>query len=65
MYNTLRETAFCAHDVTLFVTVYSPVSRYCSITFSIAVSSDNAFFFRNVDRTVAGNVETMSLEMII
>ena len=54
------------HHVTLIVAVYSPVSSYCSITFSIAVqSSDNAFFLRNVDRTVAGNVETMSLEMII
>ena len=55
------------HHVTLIVAVYSPVSSYCSITFSIVAvqSSDNAFFLRNVDRTVAGNVETMSLEMII
>ena len=31
------------HDVTLFVAVHSPMSGYCSATFSVTVqSSDNA-----------------------
>ena len=43
------------HDVTLFVAVHSPMSRYCSITFSVTAQSvDNDFYFRNVDRTFAG-----------
>jgi hypothetical protein len=51
------------HDVMLlFVAVHSPMCRYCSITFSVTVpSSDNVFIFRNVDGTVAGNIETMTI----
>ena len=52
------------HDVTLFLAVHSPMYRYCLITFSVTVQlSDNAAIFRNVDHTVAENIETMSLEM--
>ena len=51
------------HDVMLlFVAVNSPMCRYCSVTFSVTVpSSDNVFIFRNVDGTVAGNIETMTI----
>ena len=31
------------NDVTLFVAVLSPMSNYCSITFSVTVQSDNDF----------------------
>ena len=49
------------HDLTLFVAIHSSKSCYCSITFSVTVQS----FLSNVDRTVAGNIETMSLEIKI
>jgi hypothetical protein len=49
------------HDLTLFVAIHSSKSCYCSIAFSVTVQS----FLSNVDRTVAGNIETMSLEIKI
>ena len=49
------------HDVTSFVAVHSSMSRYYSITVSVTVYS----LFLNVDRTVAGNIEAMSMEMKI
>ena len=59
LYNTLKGLYF-VHDVTLVVAVHSPMSRYCLIIFSVTVqSSDNTFFGRNVDRTVAENIETV------
>jgi len=43
LYNTLKGLYF-VHDVTLVVAVHSPMSRYCSITFSVTVqSSYNTF----------------------
>ena len=32
------------HDVTLFVAVHSPMSRYCSITFSVTAVSQQCLF---------------------
>ena len=54
------------HDVTLFVGVHSPMASYSLNTFSVTVElSNNAFLGRNLDRTVARNFETMTLEMRI
>ena len=62
-YITLRETKSCAwRHVSC---CHSPKSRHCWITFSVITIVRQCFIFLNMDRNVAGNIETMSLEMRI
>jgi hypothetical protein len=53
------------HDVTLFVAIHSSKSRHYGVTFSVSTIMRQRFIFRNVDRIVAGNIETISFEMRI
>ena len=53
------------HDITLFVAVHSPMASYSLNTFSVTVQLSNNTFLGRKDRTVAGNFETMTLEMRI
>ena len=53
------------HAVTLFVAIHYLKSRHCWVTFSVSTIMRQRFIFRKVDRIVAGNIETISLEMRI
>jgi hypothetical protein len=61
----LRGKLSHGQDVTLCVAIHSPKSRHYCVTFSVSTIMRQRFIFRNVDRIVAGNIETISLEMRI
>jgi hypothetical protein len=66
LYNTLRRTTFCIWRRVICCRSFIKVTLLFGITFSVTVqSSDNMLFWRNLDSTVTGNIETMSLEMKI
>ena len=54
------------HDVTLFVSVRSQMTRYIQfIHFQCHSDHRQRFFWRNMDSAIAENIENMPLEMII
>ena len=63
LYNTVRETTFCAWRHVISCSTFTDVTLLFDHFQCHCSQSTMTFYFRNVDRTVAGNIECMSLQI--